>query len=124
MSSNETATYLDAILQHGQGEFVRGVAREPKSKGWMHAFPRWQNFLLPEIRQVRLDPVLGEVTVLQYHPPAPLCRRRDRGVGRRALQNIHPRQALVDGRGRGAGGLRDTDSDRQTDRPGLGRATA
>ena len=93
-----TATYLDAILQHRQWEFVCGVAREPKSEGWVHAFPRCQN-LLPEIRQVHLDPVLGEVTVLQYHPSAPPCRRRNRGVCRWALKKAHHHQVIIRLRG-------------------------
>ena len=51
----------------------------------MDAFPRSEDFLLPKIRQVSVDPALGEVTVLQYHPPAPLRRRPDGGLGNRAL---------------------------------------
>ena len=78
-------TCLDAILQQRQGEFVCGVAREPESEARMDAFPRSEDFLLPKIRQVSVDPALGEVTVLQYHPPAPLRRRPDGGLGNRAL---------------------------------------
>ena len=33
-----------------------------------------------------VDPVLGKVTVLQYHPSTSLCRCRDRQVCRWALE--------------------------------------
>ena len=85
-----TTGYLDAILQQRQGKLVGGVACEPKSKGWVYIFPGGQNFVLPEVGQMCVDPVLGKVTVLHYHPSTSLCRCRDRQVCRWALEgHVH-----------------------------------